>query len=295
MSFSNTGRRTTFGGTPRGVTAPQRPAAPAPQQRERAQSKWTSCATFYGDLSAMEVQTVAEFYRTSLCIKLAPAFAESNDNRRFNHDEGVMVVLDVGECIMFRAQLEAFIAGQLTEVTLARDETKRLILLPASAYYENNREMATALAVSIEQDATDKADARSVVFISKQKAVQLADGAESVAFYPELQGLLACVDSFIGGIARLDFGSCRLLEGSGGAPTERAPAPTTQQPVRRGGLGAPAPRPAAPSASTAAPAEPVGAPARVRQSASVSDGDLDAVLGGGAADLDAVLGDTPQF
>ena len=114
--------------------------------------------------------------------------------------------------------------------------------------------------------------------------------AEPVAFYPELQALLAAMDSFITNCARVDFSSCRLLEQRGGGE-ERPAGPTATMPTRRtGGLGAPAPRGTATEGSSG-PARTGG----VTQTNSVSDGDIDAALGGGEANLDDVLGDAPKF
>ena len=316
--FGQSSRRSGFGGNSRGPSAPTRAAASVPSQGERGgrgdkpRSAWTTVTALYDPYhSSMEPQIVSEFYRTAFCIKLAPVFAErrgpddGGSGKKYDHDNAAMIVLDLNEVIVFRHQLDSFINGQLTEVVLPRLETKRLILAPAEQYYDASHPEysvhANGLVLEIAEDASDRSDAKSVVFISQQKTVQLQDfadeertvPAEPVAFYPELQALLAAMDSFITNCARVDFSSCRLLEQRGGGE-ERPAGPTATMPTRRtGGLGAPAPRGTATegSAASSGPARTGG----VTQTNSVSDGDIDAALGGGEANLDDVLGDAPKF
>ena len=307
MAFGSSSRRSGFGGSSnsRGPSAPQRPAASAPsggRGGDKPRSTWTTAVSLYDPYhSAMEAQIVSDFYRTSFCIKLAPVFAErrgpddGGTGKKYDHDNSAMVVLDLNEAIVFRHQLNAFINGQLTEVILPRLETKRLILAPAEQYYEpghpESAAHANGLVLEIAEDATDRTDAKSVVFISRQQAVTLCNRPDAtpeecapVGFYPELEALLAVIDSYIGNCARVDFGSCRLLDQRSGGE-ERPAGPTAPMPTRRsGGLGAPTSRPAA---STQ--------PGAVAQSTAVSDGDIDAALGGGDATLDDVLGDAPKF
>jgi hypothetical protein len=306
MAFGQTSRRSGFGGTQqnRGVGGPQRQSATPPQSSGRGgdsgkpKSTWTTATTLYDPWhSCLEVQIVAEFYRTALCIKLAPVFAErrgpedGGSGKKYNHESASMVVLDLNEAIVLKAQLESFIGGLLAEVVVPRLETKRLVLTHAETYYDaahpDYAAHANGLAVSIEEDATDKSDGSNVVFISRQQAVVLEDGTDPVAFFPEMQALLAVIDSYIQGCARVDFGSVRLLDQQRGAAEERAPGPTASMPMRRsGGLSAPASRPAGVSA-------PAGG---VSQSSDVSDADLGAALDGGTtAALDDVLGDVPKF
>ena len=271
--------------------------------------------------SSLEVQVVADLYRTSLGLKLSPVFAErrgpddGQQGRKYDHDSSALVVLDLSEVVVFREQLGAFISGQLAEVILPRAETKRLVLAAADTYFEPNHPEFKihqgGLAVSIEEDANEKSDGRSIVFISRQHTVQLVDGGEPTLFFPELQALLAVVDSFIGNCARVDFASVRLLERAGGGE-ERPAGPPAPQPVRRsGGLGAPgaARSPIAPPAGgeEEGGAEAAGSeeklPAVVRggrrgvsQTNSVSDTDIDAALGStSAADVESVLGSVPKF
>jgi hypothetical protein len=311
MAFGQSQRRSGFGGNSgsRGAGAPQRQAATPPQQSGRGggsdkpRSSWTTASTLYDPYhSCMEVQIVSEWYRTALCIKLAPVFAErrgaddGGTGKKYDHDNSAMVVLDLNEAIVFRAQLEAFINGQLAEILLPRLETKRLVMCAAEVYYDQSHPEfsvhANGLAMAIEEDPTDKSDGKNVVFISRQQAVVLEDGADPVAFFPELQALLAVIDSYIGNCARVDFGSVRLLEQRGQAE-ERPAGPAAPMPTRRsGGLGAPASRPAA-SAAAAATAESGGAST---QPGDVSEAAIGAALDGATtAALDDVLGDVPRF
>jgi hypothetical protein len=306
MAFGQSQRRSGFGGSNqnRGVGAPQRSASAPPQSSGRGgsggdkpRSSWTTAATLYDPYhSCMEVQIVSEWYRTALCIKLAPVFAErrgpddGGTGKKYNHDNSSMVVLDLNEAIVFKAQLEAFIAGQLAEVIVPRLETKRLVLAAAEIYYEQGHPEysvhANGLALSIEDDGSEKSDASNVVFISHQQAVTLQDGEDPVAFFPELQGLLAVVESYIQNCARVDFGSCRLLDNRG-EKEERPAGPTAPMPTRRsGGLSAPTSRPAAGAAAAAT----------TTQAGEVSEADIGAALDGGTtAALDDVLGDVPKF
>jgi hypothetical protein len=308
MAFGQTtARRGGFGGTQqnnRGVGNPRQAATP-PQGPGRGgdggkpKSVWTTAATLYDPWhSCLEVQIVAEFYRTALCIKLAPVFAErrgpddGGTGKKYNHEASSMVVLDLNEAIVLKAQLESFIGGLLAEVVIPRLETKRLVLTHAETYYDaahpDYAAHANGLAISIEEDATDKSDGSNVVFISRQQAVVLEDGTDPVAFFSEMQALLAVIDSYIQGCARVDFGSVRLLE-QGGSREEKPAGPTASMPTRRsGGLGAPASRPVGGAANA-----PAGG---VSQSSDVSDADLGAALDGGTtAALDDVLGDVPKF
>ncbi len=306
---SNSQRRSGFGGTGnRGVSAPQRtaPQSSGPAQGsggrgDKPRSSWTTAATLYDPYhSCMEVQIVSEWYRTALCVKLAPVFAErrgpddGGTGKKYDHDGSAMVVLDLNEAIVFRHQLEAFINGQLAEVLLPRLETKRLILTPAATYYDASHPEyaahANGMALAIEEDPTDKSDGKNVVFISRSQSVSLADGADPVLFFPELQALLAVVDSYIQNCARVDFGSVRLLDQK--QAEERPAGPTATMPTRRtGGLGAPASRPAG------------GQPAATAQAGvtegAVSEADIGAALDANAdANADAlndVLGDIPRF
>ena len=316
--FGQSSRRSGFGGNSRGPSAPTRAAASAPSQGERdgrgdkPRSAWTTVTSLYDPYhSSMEPQIVSEFYRTAFCIKLAPVFAErrgpddGGSGKKYDHDSAAMIVLDLTEVIVFRHQLDSFINGQLAEVVLPRLETKRLILAPAEQYYDPSHPEysvhANGLVLEIAEDASDRSDAKSVVFISQQKTVQLQDfadeertvPAEPVAFYPELQALLAAMDSFITNCARVDFSACRLLEQRGGGQ-ERQAGPTAPMPTRRtGGLGAPAPRGGA--TEGAAASGPTRTGGGVTQTNAVTDGDIDAALGGGDAALDDVLGDAPKF
>jgi hypothetical protein len=306
LNSNPTARRSGFGGAQaRGVGGPGRTATPADSGSggggrggygDKPKPSWTTAVALYDEYhSSMEVQIVAETFRTAVAIKLAPVFAEAKGpseaakgQRKYNHDESAMVVLDLNEVIVLREQLNAFINGDLSEVMLARLETKRLLLLRAEAYYDNTHPEyqihANGLALSIEEDPSDKSTGKVVVFISRQSAVVLADGAEPVAFYPEMQALLAVLDSYLANCARVDYASVRLLNN---AAKEAAPVgPTASMPMRRGGIGAPVAR----GAASAAPAgsggdaeqNDVSAPAgQVQQQAgAVADVDLDAALGG---------------
>ena len=304
MAFGNSQRRSGFGGgnQNRGAGAPQRAASAPPQSsgrggNDKPRSSWTTAATLYDPYhSCMEVQIVSEWYRTALCIKLAPVFAErrgpddGGTGKKYNHEGSSMVVLDLNEAIVFKAQLEAFIAGQLAEVILPRLETKRLVLVAAETYFEPSHPEyavhANGLALSIEDDGSDKSDPSNVVFISHQQAVTLQDDEDPVAFFPELQALLAVIDSYIQNCARVDFGSCRLLDNRG-EKEERPAGPTAPMPTRRsGGLSAPASRPAAGAAAAAT----------TTQAGEVSEADIGAALDGSTtAALDDVLGDVPTF
>ena len=303
---SNSPRRSGFGGGNRGVSTPSR-AAQAPQsggtgRGDKPRSSWTTAATQYDPYhSCMEVQIVSEWYRTALCIKLAPVFAErrgpddGGTGKKYDHDSSAMVVLDLNEALVFRHQLEAFINGQLTEVLLSRQETKRLILTAATTYYDASHPEfnvhANGLALAIEEDPTGNNDGKNVVFISRQQSIQLADEGEAIAFFPELQALLAVVDSYIANCARVDFGSVRLLD-QGRAAEERPAGPPAQMPTRRtGGLSAPASRPAPGATASAQPAADGSV-----QSGAASDDDINAALDGATTDaLNDVLGDVPRF
>lgn len=304
MAFGNSQRRSGFSGgnQNRGAGAPQRAASAPPQSsgrggNDKPRSSWTTAATLYDPYhSCMEVQIVSEWYRTALCIKLAPVFAErrgpddGGTGKKYNHEGSSMVVLDLNEAIVFKAQLEAFIAGQLAEVILPRLETKRLVLAAAETYFEPSHPEyavhANGLALSIEDDGSDKSDPSNVVFISHQQAVTLQDGEDPIAFFPELQALLAVIDSYIQNCARVDFGSCRLLDNRG-EKEERPAGPTAPMPTRRsGGLSAPASRPAAGAAAAAT----------TTQAGEVSEAEIGAALDGSTtAALDDVLGDVPKF
>ena len=299
-----------FGSTSRGMAPPARPAAPAPAERggrggER-KSTWTSIASLYDPYhSAMEPQVVADFYRTSLAIKLSPVFADrrgpddgqAGGGKKYDHDNQFMVVLDLQQIVVFKYQLEAFLMGALSEFVIERgDGSKRLVLCPATSLYDPSHPEyslhANGMVLMIEQDPDGKTNGGNCVFISRQQAVPLADGAEPVAFYPELQALLAIVDSFVSNCARIDFASTRLLNVGAAGAEERPAGPTATMPVRRtGGLAAPTTRPAPTAAldpadnpeTGAAPATPSrGAP--MPQPGEVSD-----------MDLSAALGDTPRF
>ena len=314
MTFGNTSsaRRSGlgFGSTSRGMAQPARPAAPAPVERggrgtgER-KSSWTSIASLYDPYhSAMEPQVVADFYRTSLAIKLSPVFADrrgpdegqAGAGKKYDHENQFIIVLDLQQIVVFKYQLEAFLMGALSEFVIERgDGSKRLVLCPATALYDATHPEyslhANGMALIIEQDPDGKTNGGNCVFVSRQQAVVLADGAEPVAFYPELQALLAIVESIVSNCARVDFASTRLLN-FGGAAEERPAGPIATQPVRRsGGLAAPTARPAPTATMDPADNPEAGtapAPARtapVMQSGAVSDMDLNAALGG----------DTPQF
>ena len=320
--LGNSARRSGLGiGGNRGVAAPQRSAPPSSERTSRGagggerKSSWTTVTNFYDPYhSAMEPQIVADLYRTSLAVKLSPVFAErrgpddGGDGKKYDRDNQLMIVMELHECMVFRHQLEAFINGQLAEVTVERGTTgKRLVLCSAGALYDASHpeyeahagEQTMGLALIIEQDPDGRTNGGSCVFISRLARVVLQDGADPVAFYPELQGLLAVIDSFIQNCARVDFASTRTLSFGGGEREAREPGPTATMPTRRtGGLGAPVSRPAPtsgggldpaddPSAGSDAPAPAASAPAR-RPAATVQAGVSD-------TDLSAALGDTPQF
>ena len=300
-------RRNGLGGARAGQ---QRPAAPAPAAAtrgagsDRPRSLWSTAVTVYDNWhSAMEAQIIAEFYGAKFGIKLAPIFAErrgtddSGSGRKYNHDDAAMVVFDLAEAIVLKAQLESFISGQLTEVIVPRLETKRLVLAQSETYYDATHpeylDHANGLVLAIEEDATDKADGKNVIFISRQQAVTLSADDEPVAFFPEIQAILAVLDSYILNVARVDFASVRLLENRTQEPV--AAGPTAPQPVRRGGLTPPASNRAVAASPTTSVASSDGA-TNITTSNSVTDSDIDAALDSATTDaLNDVLGDTPSF
>lgn len=300
-TFGNSARKSGFGGSSRGPASPGRaisqpPSSSARGGGEKVRSTWTTATTLYDPYhSSMEVQVVAEFYRSALGLKIAPVFAErrgpddSGSGRKYNHDEAMLVVFDLAEAIVLRAQLQAFLDGDLAEVVVPRLETKRLLFTPAATYYDANHPEAAVhangLAVSIEEDATDRADARNVVFICRPVFLQLKDGEPEVPIYSELQALMAVIDSYIGNVARVDFGSVRLLE-----QRENAPAgPSAAMPTRRtGGLGAPAPRTGGGPTAAAAEGGQGGAGAAAPAGGVTSSA-------ASASDIDDVLDDAPNF
>lgn len=307
MAFKGTqtsSRRSGFGGTQQATGGQSRPVAPDKAARgggqDKVKSVWSTAATMYDPYhSSLEVQVVAEYFRTALCIRLSPVFAErrgpdeAGGGRKYNHDETSMVVLDLIELIVLKAQLDAFIAGELTEVVLPRLETKRLILALAETYYDESHPEysvhANGLVLAIEEDASTRSDAKNVIFISHQQAVVLADGTEPVAFYPEIQALVVIIDSYLQNCARVDYASVRLIEG-GTTATAAAAGPSATMPVRRekGGL-APATR--TPAAGTVA--------GNVTQTSTITDDDISDALGetrsSAGKNLDDVLGDVPDF
>jgi hypothetical protein len=246
--------------------------------------KWTSVTSFYDAWhSALEPQVVTEFFKTGLALKLSPVFPDraGPDNSeagkpKYDHEAAIMVVLNIQDSIMFRHQLEAFLNGSLSTVDITRGgvngPVKRILLTKAEDYYDAShpayQDHAGGLAFSIEQEATDREVARSTVFISRPSEILLADGEEPIRFFPELQALLAVVDSYINNCARVDFGSVRLLENINSGSSEgprQASASTTAQPVRRSGPNAGATANRGPAPRT-----------------EVSDDDIGDALGGGA-------------
>lgn len=313
MAFGNTTRRSSFGGSNAGSSntrggqptrggAGQQGGGQAPragQGGDRPRNSWTNIATLYDPWhSAMEMQVVADNYGSSFAVKLSPVFADkagpevsAAGERKYNYDDNVVIVMKLDEVIMFREQVRNFVAGNLRSVVNARSDTKRIILEQASTYYdENDPNHAGGLVVSIEQDRTDKTDERVIVFISRPVEFTVSDDAEAgvATIYPEIEALLAALDSFVGNIARVDYAATRLLTFGGGS-TERAPAASAPQPTRRGGglSGGPAART---GGASAAPAAAEGG---------VSDDDIGNALGGASAasasDIDSALGDAPQF
>ena len=280
-----------------------RPAAQAPSSQrggngnERIRSVWQTIVNLYDPWhSAMALQVVAEFFEgAKFAIKLSPVFAErrgpddDGTGRKFNYDDGATVVFSLPEAIVFRAQLDAFLAGAVTEIIIPRLDTKRLVLTSAEAFYDASHpeyaDHANGLVLSIEEDATDKADAKSVIFISRQKVVDLG-GGDPVAFFPELQSLLTALDSYLSGVARVDFASCRLL-GQSNNNEAKDPGPTAPQPVRRTAAAPTAGGRTQPAEST----ESAPAPTTV-----ASSGGIDDALGSVSdEELAKALGDTPQF
>jgi hypothetical protein len=317
MAFQQpSGRRQGFGqggvaqSGGRGVGQPASTSYAAGGQSSRADSRprsvWSTAAVFYDDYhSALSVDIVAEFFSgAKFAIKLSPVFgdrrgpSDGGTGKKYNYDDSAVLVLDLGECILFREQLAAFISGQLTETTMSR-ESKRLVLARSESYYDPNHPEyefhKEGLVVSVEQDATDKQDAKTIVFIGRPVYVQIQDGADNVIFYPEIQALQAVLESYLSNIARVDFASVRLLEGSRGGE-DRPSAPSAPQPTRRtGGLSA------SPAAASSAPSPAAGtmraAAPRAGTSATVTDADIGAALGGGGDGdaLDAALDSAPKF
>jgi hypothetical protein len=294
-------------GAPRSTAGavPQRPVQQTAARgtgvtNDRPRSIWQTAATLYDPWhSSMEAQVVAEFYGAKFSIKIAPVYAErrgpdeEGQGKKYNHEEASMVVFSLPEAIVFKAQLEAFLNGQLTEVVIPRLETKRLVLAPSEVYYEPShpeyKDHANGLVLAIEEDATEKSDGKNVIFISRQQVVSLSSDAsvDPLAFFPELQALLAVLDSYVQNVARVDFASCRLLENRAQAE-EKAAGPSVQAPVRRSTLAGSAPK------STPADSQPSNGSVTV--STTVTDNDIDSALDSATtAALDDVLGQTPEF
>jgi hypothetical protein len=192
-------------------------------------------------------------------------------------------------------QLEAYMTGTLTEVTVERGNSrgigKRILLTKPEEFYGPDDEgfdlHKGSLVLTIEQDASDKEAARSVIFFSRPKPLILEDDGLPLEIFIEFETLRSALQSYIGNCARLDFGSIRLLGGSPGE--ERRGGVSAAMPVRRSGLaGASVSQP-----SSDAPAiRGIGAP---RPSSPVRDTDIETALGGSPPeasekDLEAALG-----
>lgn len=255
-AFSRGGRGAFGGGNRSSGTGGRAPAsAPSSGNRrdgERNSNAWVKSAVMYDPWhSALEAGIVADLFQTSFYMKLAPVFGErrgpdeDGNGRKYNYDETMVVALTIQECIVFRAQLEAFINGHLAEVIFDRTPTKRIRLEAAEVYYDQKSPEyelhAGGLVICFEDDGGDRTPANNIVFISRQVVVSLSDTEEPVALFPELQALLVVIDSYLGNCARVDFASVRAMENR---QREERPAGTTApQPTRRGMGGATAKNP----------------------------------------------------
>ena len=284
---------------------------------------WTSITALYDSYhSSLDLQIVADLYKTSFCLKMAPVFSQrrgpddGGSGKKYDHENAAMVVLELPEAIRFARQLAAVIAGSLYEFTIARLETKRLVVSRAEVYYEEGTEDGAihsgGIVFSIEEDASERGQGRNVVFISRPQLIKLADwevpptdenpdgvpAAEEV-YWPEAEAVMACVESFIQNVARVDFASTRLLNNIS-RRSEETNDTAAPMPTRRAGLGsgtAPVTRPAA---NVVRPNNTVTRSAATQTNdendhsvsndstgnvpglddASVSDSDLDDLLGG---------------
>jgi hypothetical protein len=269
--------------------------APGGQQGGRgSKTKWTDVARLYDPYhSALDIQVVADLNRADLCLRLNPVYAgkagpvSDAGERKYNYDENVLLVMSLQEVLEFRHRLGAFMNGALAEVVQVREGVaKQLVLARAESYFPDDAAAlalhAGGLVLSIEQFAEAKGGERTVVFISRPKEILLSDdpAAEPIVFHPEFEAILAVLDSYVGNVARVDFASCRLLDGRAGS----AQAPTggsAPQPIRRSAGGA--------------PQRGLAAAAQGGQAAGATDTDIESALGspGGAAagdDMERVLG-----
>jgi len=214
--------------------------------RQKA-SKWgTICRLYDPWHSSMEPNLISEWIGTTFVIKLAPVFGEQRgpENEagvpKYDHQNAATFAIKMDQLIVARLQLDAFMAGQMQTCEINTGAPgKRIILCRAEEYYEEGHpefaEHAGGMALSIEQDATERDDARSVVFISRPRTVDLGEGG-TVMLYPEFQVLLEAMNSTLANFARVDFNSCRLLE-NGSQGNSRPTGAVAPQPMRRGAAG----------------------------------------------------------
>ena len=338
MAFGQGGARRSsggsFGGRSSGGNAPQRGGQGGGGgqggAQERNRSVWHSALSLYDPFfSALDVIVVSDFYKSSLGLKLAPVFDDRRGNddagpgagKKYDHDNTMSVVLELHELVCVRHQLESFINGQLSEFIIPRGDFKRVVFGRAESYFDVNHPEhelhAGGLVMSVEEDATERLQARNMIFVSRPKEVILRDfeddgvtAAEPAWFYPEMMALLALVDSYIGNVARVDSAAVRYLLDRDRTPQadDRAPSPVVSAPVRRTTGVAATPTATAPAAARpglavtrpatglgARPAARTGAAAAPAQSAGI-DSALDAIDNAVTdVDLDSVLGDAPKF
>jgi hypothetical protein len=251
-----TQRRNGLGGTSTKAPAPTARTAvkPAPSTKtsspDRVKSQWSPVISVYDNWHAsLTIDIISDYFSSKLAIKLSPVYQEKRGVdeailgvKKYNYDDTIAMVFDLPEAITFRAQLNAFIEGELAEVTIERLDTKRLFLLQSDVYYpegdEEHEIHQNGLVIGIEEDATATKDGKAVIFISRQNVVSLKDGDDEYVFYPELQAVLAVIDSYINNIARVDYSSVRLLNQ---VSSEDKPSGTSApMPVKRtsSGMGA---------------------------------------------------------
>jgi hypothetical protein len=185
--------------------------------------------------SALELQAISSSRGQSFVLKISPVYAAKAGpgisqlgEKKYNYDDSIFVIMKPEKLVIFLEFLKSFVNAELSSIAFETNDLggKRILLDTAEVYYPADQEGSEAhiggLAMCIETDATDRSEAKSIVFISRPKEYTYFDAnseSVTVVVYEELLAVIAAIESFL---------HTYMIMGAIGAlsKTERTQAPT---------------------------------------------------------------------
>lgn len=224
----------------------------APQQQRNFKGQLGDVALYDDVHSAITISSLGDNYSNALMLDVRARDSGSTEGQAKYLTENTFKITFTGaEAYKLKLQLRAFIDGQLNSFEIVRElggrnpSTKVLTFCRASELYDDsNPEMAERCANGLAIYADENGSATA--FVCYGDVIQLADGADPVLVYPEMELLYNAFDQITSQFLRLDGAAVRSLlnrqsdGGNGGRTNTAAQQPSLGRRPSIGGRTAPA-------------------------------------------------------